>query len=124
MSENLQKFLEAVSKNDELIEKVNNMNKDELFVLAKEMGLPLTDADFEKPAVELSDDELDTVAGGSNVDCACAMGGGGTGDNNDKTCACVLAGAGYNNKSEERCLCAFGGWGYDDALAFNGSGKD
>ena len=113
MTENMKKFLEAVSVNDELIEKVNKMDKDALIALAKEMGITLTDADFEKPVVELSDDDLDTVAGGSDVDCVCVMGGGGTGDNNDKTCACVLAGVGYSDEKSERCLCGFGGYGYD-----------
>ena len=113
MTENMKKFLEAVSKNDELIEKVNKMEKDELVTLAKEMGITLTDADLEKPAEELSDDELDTVVGGSDVDCACAMGGGGTGDDNDKVCACVIAGVGHTDEGSERCLCGFAGWGYD-----------
>ena len=81
--------------------------------MAKELGVALTDEDFEKPTEELSDDELDTVAGGGDVSCACAMGGGGTKDSNDKTCACVLAGAGYSKTSRERCVCGFAGYGYD-----------
>ena len=32
---------------------------------------------------------MDAVVGGADVSCACAVGGGGTKDNNDKTCACV-----------------------------------
>ena len=64
-------------------------------------------------AEELSDDDLDAVAGGGDVSCACAMGGGGTKDNNDKTCACVLAGAGYAKSGRERCVCGFAGYGYD-----------
>ena len=113
MTENMKQFLETVSKNDELIEKVNKMNKDELVALAKELGITLTEEDFEKPVEELSDDELDTVAGGSDVSCACAMGGGGTKDSNDGTCACVLAGVGYDDYKNERCLCGFAGYGYD-----------
>ena len=74
----------------------------------------LTAEDLEKPAAEeLDDDDLDTVAGGSDVSCACAMGGGGTKDSNDKTCACVLAGVGYDDTKGERCLCGFAGYGYD-----------
>ena len=114
MSENMQKFLEAVSKNEELCAKIGTMGKDELLALAKEMGLALTEADLEKPLTqELDDDDLDTVAGGSDVSCACAMGGGGTKDTNDKTCACVLAGVGYEKDGSERCLCGFAGYGYD-----------
>ena len=95
MTENMQKFLEAVSKNEELTAKVGAMGKDELIALARELGIELIDADLEKPAMqELSADDLDPVAGGGDV--SCAMGGGGTKDSNDKTCACVLAGAGYS----------------------------
>ena len=114
MTENMKKFLEAVSKNEELVAKIGAMGKDELITLAKELGLELTDADLTKPAAqELDDDELDTVSGGSDVSCACAMGGGGTKDANDKTCACVLAGVGYETDGSERCLCGFAGYGYD-----------
>ncbi len=114
MTENLKKFLETVSKDEALTAKVGTMGKDELVALAKELGIELTDADLEKPAVqELDDDDLDTVAGGDDVSCACALGGGGTKDNNDKTCACVLAGGGYTKSGRERCVCGFAGYGYD-----------
>ena len=114
MNENLKKFLEKVSEDKALAEKVS-AEKDPaaLIPLAKEMGIELTEADLKRPVEELSDDELDTVAGGSDVSCACAMGGGGTKDTNDKTCACVLAGVGYDVNKAERCLCGFAGYGYD-----------
>ena len=114
MNENLKKFLEKVSEDKALAEKVS-AEKDPaaLIPLAKEMGIELTEADLKKPVEELSDDELDTVAGGGDVSCACAMGGGGTKDANDKTCACVLAGVGYAKDKSERCLCGFAGYGYD-----------
>lgn len=113
MSENLKKFLEKVSEDKALAEKVS-AEKDAaaLIALAKEMGFELTEEDLKKPA-ELTDDELDTVAGGGDVSCACALGGGGTKDSNDKTCACVLAGAGYAKNGRERCVCGFAGYGYD-----------
>lgn len=114
MNENMKKFLETVSKDEELTKKIGAMGLEELLALAKELGLELSAADLEKPVVqELSDDDLDAVAGGSDVSCACAMGGGGTKDSNDKTCACVLAGVGYDTYSSERCLCGFAGYGYD-----------
>lgn len=114
MSENLKKFLEIVSKSDELTEKIGTMGQDEVLALAREMGVELTEADLEKPAVqELDEDELDAVAGGIDVSCACAMGGGGTKDNNDKTCACVIAGGGYARNGRERCVCGIAGCGYD-----------
>jgi len=114
MSENLKLFLEKVSENVELAKKVSEeKDVNALIAMAKDMGIALTAKDFEKPAEELSDDELDSVAGGGDVSCACAMGGGGTKDSNDKTCACVLAGAGYSKSGRERCVCGFAGYGYD-----------
>ena len=114
MNENLKKFLEKVSEDKALAEKVNaNNDPAALIALAKDLGVELTEADLKKPVEELSDDELDTVAGGSDVSCACAMGGGGKKDTNDKTCACVLAGVGYDRHGRERCLCGFAGYGYD-----------
>lgn len=114
MSENLKKFLEKVSEDKALAEKVG-AEKDPaaLIALAKDMGFELTEADFKKPVEEVADDELDAVVGGSDVSCACAFGGGGTKDVNDRTCACVLAGAGYDKNGRERCLCGFAGYGYD-----------
>ena len=113
MNENLKKFLEEVSKDAALSEKVGG-EKDttKLIELAKELGIALTAADFEE-SNEISDDDLDAVSGGSDVSCACAMGGGGEKDTNDKTCACVLAGVGYEKDGSERCLCGFAGYGYD-----------
>ena len=114
MTENMKKFLETVSKREDLCTKIGTMGKDELIALAKELGIELTDADLVRPSQELDDDELDAIAGGGDVSCVCAMGGGGTKDNNDKTCACVLAGAGYDKKyNRERCVCGFAGYGYD-----------
>ena len=113
MSKNYQKFLEELSKSKELVDKANAAKDvNELIALAKELGIVLTAADFEKDC-ELSDDDLDAVAGGSDVSCACAMGGGGEKDSNDNVCACVLAGVGYDSYKSERCLCGFAGYGYD-----------
>ena len=113
MTQNMKKFLEAVSQREDLLAKINNMGKEELLALAKELNVELTEADLAKPAEELNDDELATVSGGSDVNCACAMGGGGSKDKNDGTCACVLAGVGYTDEKAERCLCGFAGWGYN-----------
>ena len=114
MTENLKKFLEKVSEDPALAAKVGaEADPAKLIALAKELGFELTEADLEKKPEEVADDELDTVAGGGDVSCACAMGGGGTKDSNDKTCACVLAGAGYSKSGRERCVCGFAGYGYD-----------
>ena len=115
MTENTKKFLEAVSKSEELAAKIGTMTKEELLALAKELGIELTDADFEKPAGELSDDELDTVAGGEM--CYCLIGGTGYDTLvNEKTCVCVAGGGGEYEDGACRCVCiAAGGGGRGDA---------
>lgn len=115
MTENFKAFLEKVSEGEALAAKVSKeTDKNAIIAMAKELGVELTLADFEdKAEAELSDDDLDAVTGGSDVSCACAMGGGGTKDTNDRTCACVLAGVGYDKDGSERCLCGFAGYGYD-----------
>lgn len=57
--------------------------------LLKEYGVVLTPEDFKAPSGELSDDELDAVAGGA---CGCSGGGGGGGDG--LVCGCFLFGLG------------------------------
>lgn len=114
MSENLKLFLEKVSEDKELAARVSaEQDVAALIALAKDMGITLTEEDFKEEDKELSEEELETVTGGGDVSCACAMGGGGTKDSNDKTCACVLAGAGYSQSGRERCVCGFAGYGYD-----------
>lgn len=118
MSENFNKFLELVSKDAELSEKVRAADMETLITIAKEVGIVLTEADFASSSIEMSDAELDVVVGGT--DCYCAMGGGGTGDDNDKTCVCVVSGGGETKNSLDgykktgtRCCCVLGGWGED-----------
>ena len=74
MNENLKKFLEEASKNEELKAKLSALtDKDtaaaKAVELAKEYGFTLTAEDFQ-PAdgEELSLDELDSVAGGGLFD--------------------------------------------------------
>ena len=113
MTENMKKFLEMISQDDELAQKCSTMCAKEIISLAQEMGITLTAADFENPTVEeLSDDELDAVAGGQILNCSCALGGGGKGDSNDKPCACVALGLGYRKDGSERCFCPLAGIGY------------
>ena len=117
MTENMKKFLAVVSEKEELREKIGKMDKDALIALAKTLNIPLTDADFEQPVRELSDNELDLVTGAG--DCFCAIGGGGTkkGECQDRdgleTCACVVAGFGYYGDGTIRCGCTMGGSGID-----------
>ena len=76
MNENLKKFLEEASKNEELKTKLEALtDKDtateKAIEIAKEYGFTLTTEDFkETHGAVISDDELDQVAGG-----ACFLGG-------------------------------------------------
>ena len=74
MNENLKKFLEEASKNEELKARLAALTDKETAVekaieIAKEYGFTLTAEDF-KPAddAELSLDELDQVAGGTIIE--------------------------------------------------------
>jgi len=75
MNENMKKFLEEASKNEELKAKLAALTDKETAVakaveLAKEYGFALTAEDFQPAEGEaLSLDELDSVAGGS---CFCS----------------------------------------------------
>ena len=75
MNENLRKFLEEASKNEELKAKLSALTDKETAVekaieLAKEYGFSLTAEDFQPAEGEaLSLDELDQVAGGWVMTC-------------------------------------------------------
>lgn len=133
MADNMKKFLELVSQNEELGKKLNGMNKEEIIAAAKELGVELTEDDLKQESEELSDDELDAVAGGKS--CACVLGGGGkkTGDGSIyDVCACVAAGTGlkttggtltydpvkdeWNSETNKvaRCVCVAAGAGKDN----------
>ena len=117
MTENMKKFLEVVSNNEELKQKLTNVPKEDVIALAKEVGFELTEADFVKND-ELSDDELDAVVGGA-LKCVCPLAGGGGGTDyiDDKTfgCACVLYGQGGDGRAKDfNCACVMGGIGTDE----------
>ena len=106
-------FLAKVSEDKALAEKASKLEKDELIVLAKEMGVNLTEADFAQTESDISEGELNSVTGGGN--CYCVAGGGGTDGEKDSACACVFAGWGRSTERHERCVCAMaGGGGTDD----------
>ena len=111
MTDNMKKLLELVSQNEELVKKVNTASKEELMAMAIELGVELSEADFKQESAELSDDELDAVAGGKT--CVCVAGGGGERSKNDDLCVCVYAGVGATSDDKNRCACAFGGAGYN-----------
>ena len=133
MTENLKKFLEAVSKDEALQAKVNALesNKEtvmaDIIALAKELGIELTEADFAQPDGEISEDELETINGGRdtsygcptsgtvNNSCYCAAAGGGGGKQKDDDiwgCACVAYGQGGDAKDDHTtCMCVLYGHG-------------
>ena len=140
MTENMKKYLELISQDDEARKKLNEQEpssiqeaKERIIADAAENGITLTEEDFDETAETdaLSEDELEAVAGGK--ECYCAVGGGGTSTSSlyEDTCACVLAGTGdgygYVTKwvtdssgerkvkdvitSMTRCACALAGYG-------------
>lgn len=112
MNENMKLFLQTVSENEELQRSLSFAGSEEIIAAARELGIMLTDQDFQAQVAVLSDDELDTVAGGGI--CACVLGGGGKEDKTDKTCACVLGGGGEDRNGWARCVCIMGGNGVDN----------
>ena len=112
MTDNMKNFLEEASKDQEFIEKLKKAKTPEAVIaMAKEKGFALTAEDLNKkaPSGELSDDELEAVAGGRR--CACFLGGGGTADYKEKTCACVAGGGGEWEDGRCRCACVVFGSG-------------
>jgi len=117
MTDNMKYFLEEASKNSEISKRIialnetitdKEENKAALIALASENGIVLDSNDFEEDLgcniEEISDEELESVAGGKTVrdsvwskyhsDCQCPVGGSGSADKYQKKCVCVLAGAG------------------------------
>ena len=112
MTDNMKRFIENISQNAELLAKVNRMDKAEFIAEARRQGIELTDADFASESdAELSEDELDAVAGGGK--CACIMGGSGKEGDNCKECACIIAGGGMFKDDVNRCGCVGAGGGVD-----------
>ena len=112
MTENMKKFLEKVSEDKSLAEKIGKLEKAELLALAKELGIELAETDLAQPEDALNDQELASVTGGKK--CLCVVAGGGTKDDDSKACGCVAAGAGYHDNGEQRCFCVMGGSGDSD----------
>lgn len=104
MKENVKKFLEEVSKNAELREKLQGSNdKEAMIKAAKAHGFELSEADFETSGMtELSEDEMKAVAGGAV--CSCTATGQGTEE--DLSCFCNGSGEGVNvTNNHFRCGC-------------------
>ncbi len=118
MNENVKKFLEAVSKDDNLVDKIKKATHEDLLALADKLNLPLSKEDIDSHAADMkaaSMDELEAVNGGEK--CVCVVGGGGKATRKgQKVCACV--GGGYGETEiitgiHGRCCCVWGGGGKD-----------
>ena len=116
MTENLKKFLEAVSQNEEERKVVSALKtNEEVIAYAKSNGFTLTEEDLEQSREELSDEELDAVAGGIYDTISCTDAGSGVWDNG--ACSCTGAGAGVEGlgytPNGRGCGCSNGGYGCD-----------
>ena len=110
MSDTMKAFLEAASKNEEMKEKLKAAKDNEaLIALASEFGFALTEADLTPSEGELSEDELNSVAGGDTGGCVCVLAGGGGGKQSDDDtygCACVGYGQGGDGAIDDfTCWC-------------------
>lgn len=76
MGVNIEKLAKIASLDKELSAKLQKASKEQVIALAKENGITLTEADFEAPRGDVSDSELEAVAGGQN--CSCTVYGAGT----------------------------------------------
>lgn len=111
MNDNLKKFLELASQNQELANKLENADQESVLQLAKEQGIALTEEDFNQSDTMISDDELNAVAGGEK--CGCAVCGISYYDDKAAGCVCACGGGGKYYDGSTRCVCVMGGYGKD-----------
>ena len=132
--ENVKKFYDELASSDALKEKAANLNEKyigaekadqeaitaDIIAFAASEGYSFTAeelADYVETAMksapqELSQDELEAVAGGSGTcsvcfsrTCACLVAGGGTHQEPHWPCACVAGGAGANCSGGNMLIC-------------------
>jgi len=129
MTENMKAFIEMAEKNEALKAELEALGKEYADVqeasqnteeiekktidIAARYGITLTADDFN---VELSDDQLKNIAGGSNGICVCAWAGygGNLGKTGEGWCACSGYGHGADGARDPNgvwCLCGIGGGG-------------
>ena len=111
MTENMKTFLEAVSGDKAFIEKLEKAKDFKTVIaLGEERGFTLTEEDLKPDAgiQNISDDEVEAVAGGKV--CVCVVGGGGEASPGEGVCACVIDGFGFRG-DYGRCSCLGAGYG-------------
>ena len=131
MTENMKKFVEQANQNASLKTELEALSKEyedsEAFEqnkavinqktaeIAARHGFTLMGADFAAEKTELSETELEAVAGGNNDGlCICGVLGGGVnlGGYNKGWCACTIYGTGWRGDYvDECCWCVVGGYG-------------
>ncbi len=112
MTTNMKAFFEAAKADPDLCAKLAKMGMEEVIAAAKEKGIELAEEDFENPAGEVGDEELENVAGGDWSFCLVGGSGEGVDDKSgeDYSCFCVFYGQG---STEPNCVCPVVGVGLD-----------
>ncbi|MEL7622574.1 MAG: Nif11-like leader peptide family RiPP precursor [Clostridiales bacterium] len=120
--ENIKKFYEALAQDKAMQERAKVLNDTKpgeeaeafaaIVAFAAQEGYSFTTAELAEynkaQSKELSDDELEAVAGGAT--CVCVFVGSG---GNGLMCACVVGGVGDNKTKKTVCVCPIGGGGTD-----------
>ena len=128
MTDNMKKWLEFASQNEEVKSELTKWSqqdrtkeeaKKKAIEVAGRNGFTLTEEDFASAeSEELSDDELDAVAGGGGCGCP-AVGYGKGNDTEEKhvtySCFCFIGGGGVTDDGDDRpkCMCPAIGGGAD-----------
>ena len=130
MTENMKAFIEKTEQNEALkselevlkkaytnAEAISQNNEEigqKIIDIAAKYGIILTINDFK---TELSEEQLENVAGGGGGACVCVVAGLGLGlgHNGQGWCACTGVGTGFDSEDEYRtgmwCFCYHGGGG-------------
>ena len=115
MSENLKQFFDLMNNDPEIKEKAlacNELGKEKgllaLIELAKEQGMELSEADFEAPKEEISEEELAVVSGGKLFERSCPE----AGQEADGWCFCVVPGGGGGTMLDDGAICGCACVGY------------
>ena len=128
MTENLKVFLEQMKQNPSLKDELDALgraypDKEQLernriviaqktVEIAAKHGFTLTKEDMETETVELTENQLKTVAGGVGQ-CFCPVVGNGGDFKYGGDCGCVALGKGKSRDGVARCVCEAGGMGWD-----------
>lgn len=113
--ENVTKFMEALSENHKLQEKLlqnplseeqKQLLRNRIVSVAKESGFSFTDEELEE--YETSSQALDSAMRDWDT-CFCVLGGGGYNHTEDYSCACVLGGGGKADNDGVYLFCIASG---------------